>query len=84
MIRAVCGRFGTITTAANGLVGTFLLIQGIRDFNTSSFLILFFVVLGVQDEGDYPCQNDVDRASISRLALLVATSFVAFLALSPA
>ena len=61
----------------------FLLVQGFRDLQVSNFLLVYSFFLLFQPE-DLPCKNDVDKANGPlRLPLVIATTLLSLVALSP-
>lgn len=85
MLQAVFTKTGTLSTVLPNLFGFFLLVQGFRDWKISGMLILYvFVSEFIVNERDVPCRNNVDPAGAFRLALLVASTLTAVVAVSPA
>ena len=66
------------------LVNSFVLVQGFRVWGTSSYLLLYAILISfVQHETDVPCRNDVDPTGEIRTAFFGLTTLVALVAISP-
>lgn len=75
---------GLAPTLLPSLSYIFLLVQGFRDWKVSGMLICYLFISGVVNQVDVPCRNNIDAAGALRLALVMATTLGALVAVSPA
>ena len=84
MLAACFTRYNPLAQTIQFCCYLFLLVQGIRGWNSSNLLILYlFLVPWIQHSVDVPCRNNVDRATGIRPVVFSFISLLAVIALSP-